>query len=67
MRVQELYPSANGGINATFEIAMFSGWTVCEETQKKLRQPRRPQMSLQEFFDSLPDESENKACEKPAN
>ena len=53
---QKLYPSPNGGINATFEIAIFSGWTVCEET-KKVHYPKRPKMSLQELFDSMPDPS----------
>ena len=35
----------NGGILATFEVAYFCGWTVCEETKKLLR-PSRPAVSL---------------------
>ena len=35
----------NGGILATFEVAYFCGWTVCEETNKLLR-PSRPAVSL---------------------
>ena len=33
----------NGGILATFEVAYFCGWTVCEETKKLLR-PSRPSL-----------------------
>ena len=59
----KLYPSKNGGIIATFDIAYFTGWTVCEET-KRVSRPRKPAVSLQEVFDNAPSWSELEAKEK---
>ncbi|KNB45086.1 s-adenosyl-l-methionine-dependent methyltransferase [Blastocystis sp. subtype 4] len=61
--IVKLYPSKNGGIIATFDIAYFTGWTVCEET-KRVSRPRKPAVSLQEVFDNAPSWSELEAKEK---
>lgn len=42
-------------MNATFELSFFSGWTVCPETAV-VRYPKKPGVSLQDFFNSIPDD-----------
>ena len=51
-------PSSQGGIEATFELAYFTGWTLCEETKKLMSKPKKPAVSLQQLFDNAPSWSE---------